>query len=189
MPPCPAHNPSSQLFNVPACFSSFQKHRLQPRHGKTANAQSHLFKDFAKVESLVIEWKRRRTVLWSPRGANGLDCLSPCWKRLSWGQCESQGVLSKVDVFRGPSQQHISKLSKCWFVHTNIRGALNELTKDTPRGCRANSTSVKFTSFSSITMLTVNFHNMFSVLKYLCSPSRRPRCCWPVLVLNWCHGL
>lgn len=151
--------------------------------------QFHLFKDFAKVESLVIEWKRRRTALWSPWGANGLDCLSPCWKGLSWGQCKSQGVLSKVDIFRGPSQQHISKLSKCWFVHTNIRGALNELTKDTPRGCRVNSSSVKFTFSSSITMLTVNFHNMFLVLKYLCIFSCRPCYCQSILVLNWCRGL
>lgn len=165
MPPCPAPEPLTGVFNVPACFSSFQKHCLQPRHGKTADAQSHLFKDFAKVEPLVIEWKRRRPVLWSQWGANGLDCLSPCWMRLSWGQCQSQGVLSKVDIFRGPSQHYISKLSKCWFVHTNIRGALNELTKDTPRGCRVHSSSVKFTSFTSLTMLTVHFHNMFSVLK------------------------
>lgn len=32
---------------------------------------------------------------------------------LSWGQCESQGVISKVVIFRGSSQQHISTLSKC----------------------------------------------------------------------------
>lgn len=32
---------------------------------------------------------------------------------LSRGQFESQGVISKVVIFTGPSQQHISTVSKC----------------------------------------------------------------------------
>lgn len=93
-----------------------------------ADAQSHLCWDFAKVESMVIEWKGGESRLWSLWGANGLDCLVLAGGA-KLGQCESQGVISKVGLFRGSSQWHISTLSKCWFVHTNIWRTLNEQTK------------------------------------------------------------
>lgn len=58
------------------------------------DAQSHLCRDFAKVESLVIEWKGE---------GQGFDLCGgqmdwivfPLLEGLSWGQCESQGGLIK----------------------------------------------------------------------------------------------
>lgn len=134
MSPYPAPGPSPTLFNVPACFPSFQTHMPLTPPKKMADAQSHLFKWLCKGGVFGNRMKKRRLGLWSLWGANGLDCLSPCWRGLRWGQCETQGVLSKVVILKGSSQWHISTLSKCWFVRTNIRGALNELTKDPPSG-------------------------------------------------------
>lgn len=45
-------------------------------------------------------------------GGKWIGLSFPCWRGLSWGQCEPRGVLSKVST-EGLLSGHISTLSKC----------------------------------------------------------------------------